>query len=532
MNVEQIVIILLFGVVGAKLADRFDLPSIIPLFLSGFLLGPEVLGLFDPARIGLSLTTLATLLTPLILFNEGMHIEMSSLNRFKRPVFLLATVGVFVTMLGVSVIAYYIIHMSLINSLLLGAILAATDPGAVHTISKSLRIEERISTIVEGESAFNDASSLVLTTVLSGAALGGGLQVENALFEFIKLFFGGILLGGLIAILAAELIQRLEIQMYAFSISLAIFLIVFSLAEALNVSGITAVVAAGIMFGDTVRSGGFRITERNRTFEFWQNILFLAQSIIFLVLGAGITYSIFISDWLEASVIAVALFFVARPIAVFISTSRERYLSFGERWFISWVGARGAISAALASLVVGTGILGAPKIFNIVLVVVVVTLLIVSFTAKKMALRTLNIQKISPLMEDFYKVLAEYLATREAILALDQRFQAGGIDIGTLREMRGELKQTLIDMEETLESFYSHPEFAEFKREEKIHLMQELMQIKLATAENLKARGDLPESIFKELLDKYKDELDKLNQHEPTTNRLQEIIKTLRGLVR
>lgn len=252
INVEQIVIILLFGVVGAKLADIFDLPSIIPLLLSGFLLGPEFLGLFDPARIGLSLTTLATLLTPLILFNESMRIELSSLNRYRRPVFLLATVGVFITMLGVGVIAYYVLRMSLLNSLLLGAILAATDPGAVHTIAKSLRIEERISTIVEGESAFNDASALVLTTVLSGAAIGGGLHVGSALVEFVKLFFGGIILGGLLAIVAADLIQSFKIQVYAFSISLAIFLIVFSTAEALGVSGITAVVAAGIMFGETL----------------------------------------------------------------------------------------------------------------------------------------------------------------------------------------------------------------------------------------------------------------------------------------
>jgi cell volume regulation protein A len=532
LNVDQIVIILLFGVVGAKLADRFNLPSIIPLLVSGFLLGPEAFDLFNPGSIGLSLTTISTLLTPVILFNEGMHIELYSLNRFRRPVFLLATVGVVVTMLGVGLIAHYLLSMSLINSLLLGAILAATDPGAVHTIAKSLRIGDKISTIVEGESAFNDASALVLTTVLSTAAIGGGLGFVDALLEFIKLFFGGIFVGGIFGIIVADIIQRFEIQRYAISLSLAIFLIVFSMAETLGFSGITAVVAVAIIFGDTLRSNRFRVSERNRTFDFWRNILFLAQSIIFLVLGAGISYSIFTSDWLESIVIFMALFFVARPIAVFVSTLQDSYLSRGERWFISWVGARGAISAALASLVVGAGVQGATKIFNIVLVVVVVSLLLVSFTASRIALRTLKIEEVSPLMEDYFGTYAEYLATREAILELEQRFQEGGIDLGTLRELRGDFKERIIKMEDELESYSAAPEFAAAMEEEKLKLKQDLIQIQLSTTENMRARGELPESVYHELERRYNEELDKLGKPEPLPIRFSNIIRNIRKLMR
>lgn len=233
-----------------------------------------------------------------------------------------------------------------------------------------------------------------------------------------------------------------------------------------------------------------------------------------------------------ALVTVVALFFIARPVAVFISTARMRDLSLGERWFISWVGARGAISAALASLVVGAGIIGAMKIFNIVLVVVVATLLMVSFTAGKMALRTLDIEQITPIMEEFYRVMAKYLATREAISELDQHFQEGSIDVGTLRELRSELKQTLLDREENLESFYSHLEVVEARKEEKIRLMRELLLIKLATAENLRDRGDLPESVYRELIDRYKDELEKLSLPKATPHGLLDIIKGLRGLIR
>lgn len=94
---DQIIIILLAGVVAAKISERFGLPSIIPLFIIGYLVGPEGLGIFVPLSLGLSLSAVVTLAIPVILFDEGMRIDLKLLNEFKLTVFLLATLAVVVS---------------------------------------------------------------------------------------------------------------------------------------------------------------------------------------------------------------------------------------------------------------------------------------------------------------------------------------------------------------------------------------------------------------------------------------------------
>jgi cell volume regulation protein A len=102
---EQVIIVLLAGIIGAKLAERFGLPIIIPLFISGYLIGPEGLGIFAPLELGLSLSVIVTLAIPIILFNEGMRIDLKLLNEFKLTVFLLATLAVVVSAVGVGLVA-------------------------------------------------------------------------------------------------------------------------------------------------------------------------------------------------------------------------------------------------------------------------------------------------------------------------------------------------------------------------------------------------------------------------------------------
>jgi len=129
--------------------------------------------------------------------------------------------------------------------------------------------------------------------------------------------------------------------------------------------------------------------------EFWSNIAFLAQSIIFLVLGAGFSTSMLTSVWLQAAVITLLLFFVIRPISVFAASHFEKKLTRKEKLFLSWIGARGAVPAALAASAIGLGIVEGPQIFNIVLVVVMESLLLIGFTGRKMARATLAIPSIS-----------------------------------------------------------------------------------------------------------------------------------------
>ena len=182
MIMDQIIIILLAAIIAAKISERFGLPSIIPLFIIGYLVGPWGLDIFVPLSLGLSLSAIVTLAIPIILFDEGMRIDLKLLNDFRLTIFLLATLAVVVSTIGVGLVAYFVFGMPLLQALLMGAILAATSPAAAIAITEQLKIERKISTIVEGEASFNDATSIVLFTIISGAVLGAGFCLSLAQF--------------------------------------------------------------------------------------------------------------------------------------------------------------------------------------------------------------------------------------------------------------------------------------------------------------------------------------------------------------
>jgi NhaP-type Na+/H+ or K+/H+ antiporter len=272
---------------------------------------------------------------------------------------------------------------------LTGSILAATSPGATIAIVKQLGVERRISAIMEAESSLNDATSIVMFVIFSGAILSGGLSFSGAIFSFLRLFFGGLVVGALVALIAGFFIERLNVQEYATYLSLVIFLATYSVAELLNASGATAVVASGLALGGILKKSTFGALRQEKVLDFWSNVAFLAKSIIFLVLGAGFSTSMLTSVWFQATVITLLLFFAIRPISVFAASHFEKKITRKEKLFLSWIGARGAVPAALAASTIGLGIVEGPQIFNVVLVVVLESLLIIGFTGRKMARATL-----------------------------------------------------------------------------------------------------------------------------------------------
>ncbi|HVP92791.1 MAG TPA: sodium:proton antiporter [Acidobacteriota bacterium] len=383
--VDQIMIILVAGIVAAKLSERFGLPSIIPLFIIGYIVGPDVLGVFAPLSLGLSLSVLVTLAIPVILFDEGMRIDLKLLNEFKLTIFALATLAVAISTIGIGIVAFLAFNMPPLEAILMGAILAATSPAAAIAINEQFKIEKKISTIIEAEASLNDATSIVLFTIISGAALGASISLFSAISSFVILFFGGLLAGALLSLLIVFLIRRFRLEEYAFYLSLVNFLGAYAGAEALGASGATAVVASGLVLGWFFSKKSSQGIMREKLRDIWSNLAFISRSIIFLVLGAGFSLVALASVWVQAIVVTLLLFVVIRPLSVFSATFFEKKLSRKEKYFISWIGARGAVPAALAASTIGLGITGAQQIFDIVIVVVLASLIIVGFSGQRMA---------------------------------------------------------------------------------------------------------------------------------------------------
>lgn len=512
--VDEVVLILLLGVVGAKLAERLRIPRILPLFASGYIVGPDVLGIFDPSVIGVPLSALVFVAIPPILFHEGIRTDIDVLNRVRRTVFLLATVGVLISASFVGLTVFYLFGFPILSAFLVGAILSATDPGVVIGITKFLGIKRRISTVVKAESSFNDATSIVLFTILSSAILGGEISLFGAISEFSRLFFGGMIVGGLISIVASDLLTRLEVEEYATYLSLALFLLTFTVAESLGTSGITAVVISGIIFGRYIKSVGFSVQTRKKVTGLWENIVFLAESIIFLVLGAGFSLSLPLFQLLGAVILALVLILAVRPMTVYLTTLHDRNFNLKEKFFISWVGARGAIPAALAAGAVASGIPQASEIFSIVLVVVLISLVLVSLTSKRIAYVTLDLKMPSPIVDEYFEALARWHSARDILEKLERRHKAGLVDRNLFRSLRSELVKEMEEGEAALEKLRPVEEVKRIAAEQETSLRRELAHARLGSIDDLRLKGIIPQRTYDRLSERIAERLERLTMEE------------------
>lgn len=390
--IDDVGLILLVGIISAKIAKRVNIPMIIPLLLTGILLGPAGLGFVQPGSFTLSLSTMVLFVIPLFLFAGGLNIDLSELRKVAAPVFLLVTLGVVLTALATAFLVHFLLHLPLIESYLLGTIVASTDPSVVIPVIERLDIGDKLVTMVKAESALNDPTSIVLFTVILSLLQGPvAVSASYAAEYFVRLFFGGVFIGVAVSVTAMSLVDRFKVREQLNYISLIVFIVAYTAAQYFGTSGIAASVVAGMVVGSEIRSAKFGVLQRNDVFYLWDNVSFLSQMVIFLLLGLYATRSMFSGANLVYSVaLSLGLIFLVRPAAVWASTLFQRVTN-RERAFVSWIGARGAVAAALASAAVGLGVPHGNSIFALVLITVVFTILFVSLTTEKFASKMLHV---------------------------------------------------------------------------------------------------------------------------------------------
>ncbi|VVB71454.1 Na(+)/H(+) antiporter 1 [uncultured archaeon] len=185
----QIIFVLIAGILVARIAKFFNWPEFVALLLTGFIFGNEVLKIFKPLEIGISLGFLAVISVPIILFNDGARADSKQLLKKLSTVLSINTVAVVFTISGVALAAYFFLGFSWLAALLLGAILASTDPASILPLLRKLRIEKKISSIIESETAFNDASSLTIFLVLTTLLAGGVISFSSVSTQFVSIIF-------------------------------------------------------------------------------------------------------------------------------------------------------------------------------------------------------------------------------------------------------------------------------------------------------------------------------------------------------
>lgn len=351
------------------LAGRLGLPYSVLLAIVGCLLGigihlhgwaPPVLGdLLDTIeRFEISSETFLMVFLPVLLFETALSMNVRRLMNDIGPILMMAIVAVVVCTLVVGVAVSAVSSYSLLVCLLLGAIVATTDPAAVVGIFREVGAPKRLTTLVEGESLFNDAASIALYSVLL-AALGGSGEISTlAVFnDFIFHFLGGGLAGWLMGRGACALFAWLRgFPAAEITLTLTLAYLSFFISEHyLGVSGVVATVVAGLVVGSAGRT---RMSPT--TFEylsnFWGQFGFWANSLIFLFAAMLIPKLMAQADWVELLLVGVVFVatLVARAIVVFGLLPLLRVFKIGAevsnpyKTVMLWGGLRGAVSLALA----------------------------------------------------------------------------------------------------------------------------------------------------------------------------------------
>jgi cell volume regulation protein A len=360
-------LVVLVSIVATRIADRVGLPSLLAFLALGVLLGEDVLGIkFDDAQLAQNLGTAAL---AVILVEGGLTTSWSDVKAVVAPAGVLATAGVGVSTGVTALGAHYLLDLGWQQALLLGAIASSTDAAAVFAVLRVLPLPRRVAGVLEAESGFNDAPSVILVLVFSetpfhvGAAhLAGTLAYELAI---------GAAVGVAVGWLGAMTLQRMALPasgLYPLA-TFTLGIVAFAAAGAAHASGFLAAYLAGLVLAN---SG---LPHRAATRSFAEGTAWLAQIGLFVLLGLLVDPSRLPGQILPALVVGLVLLLLARPLSVAASLAAFR-TPLRHQVFVSWAGLRGAVPIVLATFPIVRGVPDSDRLLDIVFVLVVIYTLV------------------------------------------------------------------------------------------------------------------------------------------------------------
>jgi cell volume regulation protein A len=376
LTVENILLIgsllLLVSIIAGKTSYRFGVPTLLLFLAVGMLAGSEGLGgiYFNDPKLAQFIGIVSL---NFILFSGGLDTSWQAIKPVLWQGVALSTIGVLLTAVSLGVFVSYITDFTLLEGLLLGAIVSSTDAAAVFSIlrAKSLGLKKNLRPTLELESGSNDPMAYVLTI----AFLGLVMQPEKSFISIIPLFLQQMLfgagLGYLFGRLSKYVINRIHLDFEGLYpvLVIAMMFITFSATDFVGGNGFLAVYICSVYLGN------HRIIHKRTIMKVFDGLAWLMQIVLFLTLGLLVFPSHVLPFFGIGLVISLFLIFVARPVGVFISLLFFK-MKLRRRFYISWVGLRGAVPIVFATYPLIEGIDKADVIFNIVFFISVTSVMI------------------------------------------------------------------------------------------------------------------------------------------------------------
>ncbi|ARM89876.1 K+/H+ antiporter protein NhaP [Rhizobium sp. CIAT894] len=374
--------LVLLAAFSSLLAFRFGAPLLLLFLMIGLAAGVDGLGIeFSNNYLAYILGSIAL---AVILFDSGFGTPMQAFRLAAVPSLAMSSVGVLITASLFAFAATWLLNFTWLEGLLLGSIVASTDAAAVFFLLRigGINIRDKVRSTLEVESGTNDPMAIFLTIALVEVLASGeryaGINI-GMLAMFVQQMGLGVILGLLGGMMIVLIVSKLDTDRGLTPIFvLALALLVFSFTGAVGGSGFLAVYVAGIYAGNRKMQAIGTIK------RFQDGMTWLAQIIMFLVLGLLATPSQFPAIIVPAILLALFLIFVARPLAVWLSLLPFDYTQ-QEIGFVAWVGLRGAVSILLAIMPILGKLENGQIYFNTAFIIVLVSLLVQGWTIKPVA---------------------------------------------------------------------------------------------------------------------------------------------------
>jgi cell volume regulation protein A len=397
-----IAIMLGAGLAGQLVADALRLPRMLVFLLAGVLLGPSVSSSIDVPLDSIGAQLLLSLGVSFILFHGGLQLSTRVLSRVAVGLTLLAVPGVIVTALIAGSVAALVFGLPLTSGLLIGAVLAPTDPAILIPLFERLRLRPKVSQTIIAESALNDPTGAVLALAVAGVVVSGGASLTVPLRDFVVDLTISTVLGVVFGVVLSAAVSSRRAGLWRETPAIAVMAVIsagFFSIDSAGGSGYLGAFLAGLIVGNMEQLQLAMHSEHEREMRiFVSTVADVMVMLVFVTLGANLPLREIADQLAPGLAVIAALILVARPVTVLACLLPDRRGSWSrdELVFLAWTRETGVVPAALAGIMVGLHVPDADLVVTTVALAIIVTLGVQATTKRWLARRLHLIESLVP----------------------------------------------------------------------------------------------------------------------------------------